>query len=212
MYKTTLAGRFVMTNAAMARILGYDSPEDLVSTVTDIAAQLYVEPELRRRLVREVPDFGLSGLECQLYRKDGTKVWVRLDARAVRDESGSPSHFEGIAEDISAFKESEQVLGGHAAELALINASLEAEIAQRKRAEQMSKRQTAALARAVELLAARPELDAFIGQVAQVIADQLGASNATLWLYDEAREDIWMHLELADGRIRDHGVTDHPCR
>ncbi len=210
-YQTSLDGRFVKANAAMARILRYDSPEDLVSTVTDLGTQLYVDPEQRRKLMRELEvSKVLSAVECQFYRKDGSTTWVRLDARIVRDATGRSSYCEGIIEDISSYKESEQKRGEQARALAAANESLRAEVVERKRAEQVSKGQAAALAKSLDRLAGEPDLDEFIGLVLQVIAEQLQANSASLWLFDEESQEVWMHLDYTEGRVRKPEETNHP--
>ena len=210
-YQTTLEGRFVKANAAMARILRYDSPEDLVSTVTDVGTQLYVDSEQRQKLMSELEvSQVLSAVESQFYRKDGSTTWVRLDARIVRDAAGKSSYCEGIIEDISAYKESEQKLADQASELAAANESLKAEVVERKRAEQVSRGQAAALVKSLDRLAAEPELDEFIGLVLQVIAEQLRANSAALWLFDQESEEVWMHLDYTEGRVRKPEETSHP--
>ena len=212
MYQATLSGRFIMVNAALARLLRYDSPDDLISTVTDIGTQLYVDPDHRGRLISCVPAEGevLSGTECEFYRKDRSKVWVSIEARLVRDDAGQPSHFEGVVEDIAAFKESEQKLAEQASELAAANESLKAEVGERKRAEQVSRGQAAALTKSLDRLAGEPDLDEFIGLVLQVIAEQLQTDSAALWLFDPESEEVWMHLDYTEGRVRKPEETSHP--
>ena len=210
-YQTNLEGRFVKANAAMARLLRYDSPEDLVSTVTDVGTQLYVDSEQRRKLMTELEvSKVLSAVECQFYRKDGSTTWVRLDARIVRDAAGKSSYCEGIIEDISSYKESEQKLADQARELAAANESLKAEVVERKRAEQVSRGQAAALVKSLDRLAGEPDLDEFIGLVLQVIAEQLQANSAALWLFDQESQEVWMHLDYTEGRVRKPQETSHP--
>ena len=55
-YQTTPEGQFITANRAMATMLGYDSPEELISTVTDIAGQLYVNPEERTKLIQMIEE------------------------------------------------------------------------------------------------------------------------------------------------------------
>ncbi len=210
-YQTTLDGRFVTANPAMARILRYDSPEDLVSTITDLGTQLYVDPDQRQKLMRELEESQiLSAVECQFYRKDGSTTWVRLDARIVRDAAGKWTYCEGIIEDISSYKESEQKLADQARALEAANESLKAEIVERKRAEQFSKAQAGALAKSLDRLAAEPDLDEFIGLILQVIAEQLQANSAALWLFDQDSQEVWMHLDYTEGRVRNPEETSHP--
>jgi PAS domain S-box-containing protein len=93
----------------MARMLGYDSPEDLSNSVQDIARQLYVEPERRREYEQQILERGIvQGFECQFFRKDGSKTWVSLSTRAVRDPASGVLHYEGTAEEITERKRLEE--------------------------------------------------------------------------------------------------------
>jgi PAS domain S-box-containing protein/putative nucleotidyltransferase with HDIG domain len=116
-YRTTPDGRFIMANNAMARILGYDSPEDLMTCVTDITHQLYVNPKERTKIIELIERQGFARTdELQFCRKDGRTIWVYMTMRAVRDESGQLLYFEGLVEDITNRKESvdhlRKALGG----------------------------------------------------------------------------------------------------
>jgi PAS domain S-box-containing protein len=88
-FQTTVEGQFVTANPAMARMLGYESSEELLGAISSIGDQLYVEPERRREFNRLVVRDGfVSGFEAQLLRKDGTPVWISANARAVYDDEG----------------------------------------------------------------------------------------------------------------------------
>src|SRR3712207_1318829 len=83
-FQTTVEGRFVTANPAMARMLGYDSPEELIETVSNIARQLHAEPERRAELARLARREGfVRGFEAQVYRRDGNVMWASISARAV---------------------------------------------------------------------------------------------------------------------------------
>ncbi|MCX5856122.1 MAG: PAS domain S-box protein, partial [Deltaproteobacteria bacterium] len=108
-YQTTPEGQFITANTAMAAMLGYDSPEELMSTVTDIAGQLYVNPEERTKLIQMIKDAGqVKSFETRFYRKDGRMIWVSINIRAVCDKKGEFLNYDGIAEDISERKKEEQ--------------------------------------------------------------------------------------------------------
>ncbi len=110
-YQTTVAGEILTANPAMARILGYDSPEELTGVVKDAARQLYVEPEQREALASRFGESGLiAGYEVEMLRKDGGKVWVSVSGRTVRDADGVIVGYEGTIEDVSARKEAEDAL------------------------------------------------------------------------------------------------------
>ena len=98
------------STAALARILGYDSTEELLNSVSNLRDQFYVQPEQRDELVRILQECGsLEQWETQVRRKDGRIIWVSLSIRAVCDDSGQILHFEGMLEDITRRKEVEHL-------------------------------------------------------------------------------------------------------
>lgn len=110
-FQTTVEGRFVTANPALARMFGYDSPEDLLENVTNVAEQLYVDPERREEfdhLIRR--DGFVSGFEVQMRRKDGGAMWASASARAIRDAGGELVGYEGTVEDITERKQAEGAL------------------------------------------------------------------------------------------------------
>ena len=110
-YQSTPAGTFHSVNPAFARILGYESPEELIGSVTDITAQLYVNPESRRELIRSVEEKGfVASHPVQLYRKDRSIAWLSISARPVQNEQGKLIYLEGIVEDITELKRVEEEL------------------------------------------------------------------------------------------------------
>src|SRR5258707_8901526 len=83
-FQATPEGQFLTVNPAMARILGYDSPEEVIEKLTDVAHQLYVNPEDRTEAARLEEQRGtLTGFEFEAYRKDGGKIWFYLEPRSV---------------------------------------------------------------------------------------------------------------------------------
>ena len=104
-FQTTPDGSYLRTNAALARIYGYQSPEDLIQSLSDVARQLYVEPGRRDEFIRLMAERdAVSGFEAQIYRKDGGTTWIVEHARAVRDEAGRLLYYEGTVQDIAERK------------------------------------------------------------------------------------------------------------
>ncbi len=110
-FQTTVDGRLLTANPAMARMLGYDSPEELIEKVRDVGDQLYVDRERRTEFRRLVGEQGaVSGMEIALRRKDGGVVWGSVTARGVQDSAGEPTGYEGTIEDVTARKNAERAM------------------------------------------------------------------------------------------------------
>ena len=106
-FRSTLEGRFIMANQAMANMIEYKTPEELMTSVTDITRQLYVDPEERAKIKQIIKEQGfLKNHETQFYRKDGSIFWISLTMQAVRDEKGQLLYYDGMIEDITNRKES----------------------------------------------------------------------------------------------------------
>jgi PAS domain S-box-containing protein len=107
-FESTPAGRFLTVNPAMARIAGYGSPAEMINEVHDIGNQLYVDPETRKDVRRRLEEEGiLEGYECHMLRKDGVRIWISLNVRALRDANGQIVTHDGTAVDITERKRSE---------------------------------------------------------------------------------------------------------
>ncbi|MDN5943524.1 MAG: PAS domain-containing sensor histidine kinase, partial [Nitrospira sp.] len=105
MFQTTPDGRFLMANPSLARMLHYDSPDTLISTVTDISRQLYVDPKKREEVRALLSQSGVvRGFETDLICRDGAVISVSANVRAVRDLHGTVLYHEGTVEDISERK------------------------------------------------------------------------------------------------------------
>jgi len=110
-FQTTPEGRYLAVNPALTRIYGYDSPEDLISGLTDIARRLYVEPNRRSEFIRLMQTEGVvQNFESKIFRKNGSIIWISENARAVRDSEGRIVCYEGMVEDITARREAEEKL------------------------------------------------------------------------------------------------------
>src|SRR5258708_1927617 len=110
-FQTSPEGRFLTVNPAMARILGYDLPEEVIEKITDVAHQLYVTPEDRIEAARLEKETGiLKSFEFEAFRKDGQKIWLSLNRRSVRDDNGVEIYREGGIEDISERRRVEEAL------------------------------------------------------------------------------------------------------
>ena len=110
-FRTTPEGKFITANRALAQIHGYDSPEELIETITDIGNQLYADPEDRLVMMTQLKEHGvLKGFETPFYRKDGSRIWGSLSLRTVYDEKGTLLYYEGMLEDITDRRQAEDKL------------------------------------------------------------------------------------------------------
>jgi formate hydrogenlyase transcriptional activator len=110
-YRTSLEGEVIAANPAMAMILGYDSPEEVMLSVVNTAQQVWVDPTERARLFEMIEDQGVvRDYECQFRRKDGVKIWVSHSIRAVRGSDGQLAYLEGFVKDITDRKKMDMQL------------------------------------------------------------------------------------------------------
>jgi PAS domain S-box-containing protein len=110
-FQTTHDGIFISANPALAKIYGYQSVEALTAHLTDIEQQLYVHPNRRHEFIQLIREQGaVSDFESQIYRHDGSVIWISENALAVKDEVGNFLCYEGTVEDITPRKQAEETL------------------------------------------------------------------------------------------------------
>jgi PAS domain S-box-containing protein len=103
-FQTTPDGRFVTANPALARMLGYESPEALLSAGIDLEKVGYVGPGRRAEFRRLLAENGIiERFESQIYRRDGSRIWISENVRVTRDAKGDVL-YEGTNEDITSRK------------------------------------------------------------------------------------------------------------
>jgi len=108
LYRTTPEGRIVEVNPALVEMLGYPDRESLLSIHAESG---YADAEARRSWCERIEQKGtIRGHEAEWKRHDGSTIWVEEYTRAIRDESGKTTHYEGSAQDISARRAAEQAL------------------------------------------------------------------------------------------------------
>lgn len=110
-FQSSLDGRFLKVNPAMARIYGYNSPQDMLTSVKSIGKQIYVDAKEREVFLNKLRENGyIDRFEGQNYRKDGSIFWTQTNARIVQDVEGNALYIEGFITDITSFKEAELAL------------------------------------------------------------------------------------------------------
>lgn len=104
-YQATAQGHLVYFNDALVKILGYDSVEHLNKAASGSRRGMYcTEQALSDHLKHVYSDARSQTVEMQLCRADGNPVWVSIQTRVVRDESGKPLYHNGFVTDISENK------------------------------------------------------------------------------------------------------------
>jgi diguanylate cyclase (GGDEF)-like protein/PAS domain S-box-containing protein len=104
-FQSSPEGRYLTVNPMLARIYGYDSPSELTQTLVNINQQLYVQPSRRQEFVNRIRANGaVLGFESEVYRKDGSIIWISESARAIYDGQHKLMGYEGAVEDITARK------------------------------------------------------------------------------------------------------------
>ena len=117
-FQSTPEGRFVNVNPAFARMCGFSSPDEMVASIHDISTQHYANPEERRALLEIIERDGKTeNFVHQIFRKDGEKIWVSTNARAVKNEKGAIIYYEGTQENITKHKQAEEELSKNEATL-----------------------------------------------------------------------------------------------
>ena len=110
-FQSTPDGRYLAANPALARMHGFDSPEDLMCERTDISRDAYADPKRREAFKKLMESEGVvSGFEFQLTRKDGERIWVSVNAHVVRDAQGRTMYYEGTSLDITEQKRAQEKL------------------------------------------------------------------------------------------------------
>ncbi len=110
-FQSSSSGRFIRVNKAMARMVGYDTPEEMIVDVKNIEKQLCVDSDERLDLLQRLEnDAMVNNHEMQIRTKDGRHIWVSINVRANRNPDGSRNMLEGFVQDITERKRSEVYL------------------------------------------------------------------------------------------------------
>ena len=110
-YVTTPGGALLNANPALARIMGYDAPQDLINSIGDVAAMIYVHPADRAEYKSLMQRHGtVREFEYQVRARDGTILWLSDSATAVRNEAGEVIRYEGTVRDITDQKRAEDAI------------------------------------------------------------------------------------------------------
>ena len=111
MFQTSPEGKCLTANPALAKMLGYDSPEEFISMAGNVIQEVWANHDEHDHCLRLLREHGaVLGFECQFKRKDGRNAWVSLNARMVCGTSGQLLYHEGLIIDITERRRAEQTL------------------------------------------------------------------------------------------------------
>lgn len=110
-FRATPKGRFIVVNPTYAAMAGFGSAREMVEGITDIAAQMYVDPAEREVYKRQLAERGaVRDFEARLKRRDGGMFWASMTSRVVRDETGEIASYDGFLTDVTTRKQAEEAL------------------------------------------------------------------------------------------------------
>jgi PAS domain S-box-containing protein len=110
-YVTTPEGEILNANPALARMMAYGSPEELIRGISDISHGVYVDPQARVQYQELMRRYGMvREYEYQVRRRDGSILWLSDSAAAIRDESGTIVRYEGTVRDITDQRRAEEAI------------------------------------------------------------------------------------------------------
>ena len=110
-FQTTADGEFISANPMLARIYGFDSPEELISQMKDVSRELYVDPHRREEFIRIMTERDvIHNFVSQVKKNDDSLIWIAENVRAVRNKDGQLLYYEGTVVDITEKEETEKAL------------------------------------------------------------------------------------------------------
>ncbi|MGK7887698.1 MAG: response regulator [Leptolyngbyaceae cyanobacterium] len=106
MFQSSAHGDLLAVNASLAKIYGYESPSAMMQSVNQMQSSLYVEGDRRHQFITQINSTGtLANFESQVYRQDGSVIWISESARMVYDPAGKFLYYEGTVRDITCYKQ-----------------------------------------------------------------------------------------------------------
>lgn len=108
LFQTAPDGRFLSANRKLARMYGYETPEEMSEHTCNVGEQYYADPSSRDEFLKLMEEKGqVEKFITKFRRKDGTLFWGSNNSRAVRDGTGRVLYYEGSIEDITTLVEAE---------------------------------------------------------------------------------------------------------
>ncbi|MDD5168941.1 MAG: PAS domain S-box protein, partial [Syntrophales bacterium] len=110
-FQCSIDGRLLSANPALANMMGYASPEEMIAEIANVEKQFYLHKEERMRLMAHLKSRGaVIGYETRMFRQDRSIIWISLNCRALLSEDSHVIYLEGSVEDITKRKQAETAL------------------------------------------------------------------------------------------------------
>jgi PAS domain S-box-containing protein len=110
-FQCTPEGTYLSVNQSLAKIYGYNSPEECIAKENNSMFCHIVKIDNTEKLRKKIANQGfVEGFVTEAYRKDKSKIWVSINARAIRDQEGKIIYYEGSVEDITERKRANEAL------------------------------------------------------------------------------------------------------
>tara|TARA_B100000579_G_scaffold413958_1_gene407110 strand:+ start:1826 stop:2746 length:921 start_codon:yes stop_codon:yes gene_type:complete len=107
-FRSSKEGKYIYVNQRLAELYGYNSSEELIKAIGDIEGQLYVDSNQRESFLELIQAQGrIEQFESEIFRKDGSRIWISETARVVRDNKNKPLFYEGTVQEITEQKRAE---------------------------------------------------------------------------------------------------------
>ncbi len=109
-FQTSIEGKFLTVNPTLAKMLKYDSPDDLIKSINNIEKEIYVKKEDRKEFISLLRKNGyVEKFETKSLCKDKSIIYILINAHLINDPDNNSSYFEGFVEDITQIKETEKL-------------------------------------------------------------------------------------------------------
>jgi PAS domain S-box-containing protein len=104
-------GRIISANAALAKMFGYESPEKMITSITDIASHMCADPADREEMIGLAKEHGeVLSRKCRFHHREGNEFWGAVNVHAIRDNAGHIAAYQEFIVDITEQKKAHEKL------------------------------------------------------------------------------------------------------
>lgn len=132
-FQIGINGEILSANPSFSHLFGYKSPQEIMRAVKDIRYEIYADESQRNELRRLLDKQGfVRNFEVICRRKDGQRIWISVNIRAVKDNNNKFLFYEGTLVDITERKMIQDDLEKKSRSLEETNAALRVLLKQRE--------------------------------------------------------------------------------